>query len=178
MPANSYDHKLDETIDTNDIATEYNDPTIKAFRESAAPTITSTMDRTADGLDTRAPSPSQSLSNRDIEKEGAMNEKTQRRSGETSGDENEKEGGKGSVNEIVVDWEGPNDPMNPKKCVVCLLTFQSIDLTDLLLLKIETAGPPAANGPLSPSSPRSRSSRPSLLLWCPRPRSSWPTTLV
>ncbi|EIM84122.1 MFS polyamine transporter [Stereum hirsutum FP-91666 SS1] len=43
-----------------------------------------------------------------------MNEKTQRRSGETSGDENEKEGGKGSVNEIVVDWEGPNDPMNPK----------------------------------------------------------------
>lgn len=63
--------------------------------------MTSTMEKTVDE------SNSHSLS-KDVEKGAA---------GDTDAngkEENEKE--RSGVNEIVVDWEGPNDPMNPKKC--------------------------------------------------------------
>lgn len=125
MSTNPYDRNLDETTTTNDSTTKSNDPTTNAFRDSAAPTITSAMEKTVDGSDTRAPSPSQSLSNRDIENEGGVKEKTPRRCEVSTGDESEKGKGKGSMNEIVVDWEGPNDPLNPKKYVASIQSIST-----------------------------------------------------
>lgn len=74
------------------------------------------------------------MSKRDLEKgarsgessgdgDGNVNEKGGRHSdGDVDDDFGESGGGdeKRDASEIVVDWEGPNDPLNPKKCVLSI----------------------------------------------------------
>ena len=73
---------------------------------------------------------------------------------------NEKGNTKNDEDVLIVDWDGPDDPQNPKKSAV---TIRSALMCMTYCVTI--AGASSANGPQLPSSPRSHSSAPSRLLW-------------